>query len=219
MRLPARIWPAYDHLQSLRTLGTTRYLGKPVPQTCRERTIHRHADDQFHARESAPLGGRRKRGEAETGYWPLAWRAQRKIHALADAKGRLIAILLTGGEAHDFPLAKRLIRRVNPPEHLLGDMAYDGDELREELERHRTKSVIPNRPNRRHPFSFSKRLYKLRWAHRERLQQVEGLPPYRNSLRQAGAKLPRICLPRRSPCMVDLMSLNPSLHQLLHPSL
>jgi transposase len=71
--------------------------------------------------------------------------------------------LLTGGEAHDFPLAKRLIRRVNPPEHLLGDMAYDGDELREELERHRTKSVIPNRPNRRHPFSFSKRLYKLRW--------------------------------------------------------
>ncbi|MGZ5812748.1 MAG: IS5 family transposase [Xanthobacteraceae bacterium] len=86
-----------------------------------------------------------------------------KIHALADAKGRLIAILLTGGEAHDYPLAKRLIRRVNPPEHLLGDMAYDGDELREELERHRTKSVIPNRPNRRHPFSFSKRLYKLRW--------------------------------------------------------
>src|SRR6188472_1390763 len=63
VRLPARIWPAYDHLQSLRTLGTARYLGKPVPQTCRERTIHRHADDRFHARESAPLGGRRKRGE------------------------------------------------------------------------------------------------------------------------------------------------------------
>ena len=44
--------------------------------------------------------------------------------------------MLTGGEAHDYPLAKRLIRRVNPPKHLLGDMAYDGDELREELERH-----------------------------------------------------------------------------------
>ena len=71
--------------------------------------------------------------------------------------------MLTGGEAHDFTLAKRLIRRVNSPEHLLGDMAYDGDELREELERHRNKSVIPKRPNRRHPFSFSKRLYKLRW--------------------------------------------------------
>jgi hypothetical protein len=33
-----------------------------------------------------------------------------KIHALADAKGRLIAILLTGGEAHDC-LAERLIRK------------------------------------------------------------------------------------------------------------
>jgi transposase len=42
-------------------------------------------------------------------------------------------------------------------------MAYDGDELREELERPRNKSVMPNRPNRRQPFSFSKRLYKLRW--------------------------------------------------------
>jgi hypothetical protein len=32
-----------------------------------------------------------------------------KIHALADAKGRFLAILLTGGQAHDYPVAKRLI--------------------------------------------------------------------------------------------------------------
>ena len=38
-----------------------------------------------------------------------------KIHGLADAKGRLIAILLTGGEAHDCPVAERLIRRAKPP--------------------------------------------------------------------------------------------------------
>ena len=67
-----------------------------------------------------------------------------KIHALADAKGRLLAILLTGGEAHDCP------------------------------------------------------------------EQIEGLQAHRNSLRQAGAKLPGLCLPRRRPCMVDLMSLHPS---------
>ena len=57
-----------------------------------------------------------------------------KIHALADAKGRLLAILLTGGQAHDYPVAKRLIRRVAPPKHMLGDTAYDGDGLREELD-------------------------------------------------------------------------------------
>jgi transposase len=86
-----------------------------------------------------------------------------KIHALADAKGRLIAILLTGGEAHDCPVAERLIRRVVPPKRMLGDKAYDSAELREELGDHGTKPVIPNRCNRKQPFSFSKRLYKLRW--------------------------------------------------------
>ena len=86
-----------------------------------------------------------------------------KIHALADAKGRLIAILLTAGEAHDCPVAKRLIRRVKSPERLLGDRAYDSAELREQLDERGTKPVIPNRCNRKQQFSFSKRLYKLRW--------------------------------------------------------
>jgi transposase len=86
-----------------------------------------------------------------------------KIHALADAEGRLIAILLTGGEAHDCPVAERLIRRVKPPKRMLGDKAYDSAELREELDVRGTKPVIPNRSNRKQPYSFSKRLYKLRW--------------------------------------------------------
>src|SRR6516225_9644279 len=86
-----------------------------------------------------------------------------KIHALADTKGRLIAILLTGGEAHDCPVAKRLIRRAKPPKRMLGDKAYDSTELREELNERGTKPIIPNKSNRKQPFSFSKRLYKLRW--------------------------------------------------------
>ena len=45
---------------------------------------------------------------------------------------------------------------------MLGDMAHDGDELREELNKRGTRPVIPNRPNRKHPFRFSKSLYKLR---------------------------------------------------------
>jgi transposase len=42
-------------------------------------------------------------------------------------------------------------------------MAYDGDALREKLDESGTKPVIPNRSNRSQPFSFNKRLYKLRW--------------------------------------------------------
>src|SRR4029077_20452356 len=85
------------------------------------------------------------KGGAEAGYWPLARRANTKIHALADAKGRLIAVLLTGGQAHDCPLAERLIRRVKPSKCMLGDAAYDSAELREQREECGTKPVIPNR--------------------------------------------------------------------------
>ena len=46
---------------------------------------------------------------------------------------------------------------------MLGDKAYDSAELREELDERGTTPVIPNRCNRKQPFRFSKRLYKLRW--------------------------------------------------------
>ena len=71
--------------------------------------------------------------------------------------------MLTGGEAHDCPVAERLFRRVKSPERLLGDRAYDSTELREELGERGIKPVIPNRANRKQPFSLNKRLYKLRW--------------------------------------------------------
>ena len=89
---------------------------------------------------------------ARRGIWENLFREQ-----------RLIAILLTGGEAHDCAIAERLIRRVKPSKHMLGDKAYDSAELRDELHERGTKPVIPNRSNRKQPFRFSKRLYKLRW--------------------------------------------------------
>jgi transposase len=70
---------------------------------------------------------------------------------------------LTGGEAHDCPVAERLIVRVEAAERMLGDKAYDSNELRDGLEERGTKPVIPNRSNRKQRFSFNKRLYKLRW--------------------------------------------------------
>ena len=52
---------------------------------------------------------------------------------------------------------------------MLGDKAYDSNELREELDQRGTKPVIPNRSNRKRPLNFSKHLYKLRWRMGERL--------------------------------------------------
>ena len=45
---------------------------------------------------------------------------------------------------------------------MLGDKAYDSAELRLWLAHRGTKPVIPNRSNRKQPFSFNKRRYKER---------------------------------------------------------
>ena len=70
---------------------------------------------------------------------------------------------MTGGEAHDCPIAQRLIRRVKRSKHMLGDKAYDSAELRNDLDERGTNPVIHNKSNRKQPFRFNKRLYKLRW--------------------------------------------------------
>ncbi len=88
---------------------------------------------------------------------------------------------MTGGEAHDCPVAERLIRRVKSAKRMLGDKAYDSTELREELDGCGTKPVIPNRSNRKQ-LQLQQASLQASLAHRERLQQVEGLPPDCNAL-------------------------------------
>ena len=121
-----------------------RGIWEPVPGACWERTIHRHPDDRLHTCQSAPLGIGWKRGEQKQAVGRSRGGRNTKIHALADAKGRLIAILLTGGEAHDCPVAERLIRRVKSAKHMLGDKAYDSAELREELDERGTSVPVGN---------------------------------------------------------------------------
>jgi len=56
---------------------------------------------------------------------------------------------------------------------MLGDKAYDSAELRDELHERGTQPVIPNRSNRKQPFRFSKRLYKLRWRIERDYQELK----------------------------------------------
>jgi transposase len=137
-------------------------VGKPVPGARRGRPLRRYADDRLDPCEGPSFGGGRKRGEKKQAVGRSRGGRNTKIHALGDAKGRLVAILLTGGQAHDCPPAQRLIRRTKPPKHLLGDTAYDSAGLRLWLKERGTKAVIPNHSRRKQPFSFNKRLYKER---------------------------------------------------------
>jgi transposase len=71
------------------------------------------------------------------------------------------AILLTECEALNCPVPECLIHRVKPSKRMLGDKAYDSADL--QMSGHGTKPLTSNRCNRKQPFSFSKRLYRLRW--------------------------------------------------------
>jgi len=93
---------------------------------------------------------------------------------------------------------------------MLGDKAYDSVELREDLHERGTKPVIPNRCNRKQAFSFSKRIYKLRWRIESAFNRLKDFRRIATRYDRLGAKLPGLCLPRSCPCMVDLMSLDPS---------
>ena len=91
-----------------------------------------------------------------------------KIHCLADAKGRPLAFHLTPGEAADCKAYERLIDQPDqPPDALLGDKAYDTDDIRKDLKERGIKPVIPPKSNRRVQFRYDKVLYRERnWIER-----------------------------------------------------
>ena len=137
-------------------------MGAAVPRTRRAWPIYPDPDDRLDAHQGTPLRLGRKKGEHKQAIGRSRGGRNTKIHAVADAKGRLLSILLTGGQAHDCPPAQRLIRRTKPAKKLLGDKAYDSEELRLWLNQRGTKAVVPNRSNRKQPFRFDKKSYKQR---------------------------------------------------------
>ncbi len=160
--LPSGVRPADDDLQPLRALGGAWRVGAAVSRAGSARPIKRGADDRLDARQGAPLGGRRKRGAQRQAIGRSRGGRNTKIHALADAKGRFLSILLSGGEAHDYPLGQRLARRTKGAAKLLGDKAYDGDDFRQELKDRSIEPVIPGKCNRKRRLRFDKQTYKLR---------------------------------------------------------
>lgn len=88
-----------------------------------------------------------------------------KIHARCNGVGRLIAFMVTGGEASD---SKQLIPlmadsvTVRRPKNLLADAGYDGDANRETLLIHGIRPVIKPNPTRKNVPSFDTSCYRSR---------------------------------------------------------
>ena len=147
---------------TLQSLEPTRDLAGHVRGADRAQWHLRHCCPRGDPHQGAPLRFGGKKGEQKQAIGRSRGGRNTKIHAIADAKGRLLSLLLTGGEAHDCPLAKRLIRRTKAAKKLLGDKAYDSAELRQWLDERGTKPVIPNKSNRKQPFRFDRKSYKYR---------------------------------------------------------
>jgi transposase len=84
-----------------------------------------------------------------------------KIHALVDALGNPVELILTPGQAHDLTCAEHLIDNADPAA-LIGDKAYDADPLIDTLTRRGITPVIPPKANRKTPRACDFALYRER---------------------------------------------------------
>jgi transposase len=71
-----------------------------------------------------------------------------KVHALVDALGNPVNLMLTPGQDHDLTCAQPLLENADPGA-LIGDKAYDADSLIDRLNQRAITAVIPPRANRK----------------------------------------------------------------------
>ena len=85
-----------------------------------------------------------------------------KIHALVDALGKPLRLLLTPGQAHDLAGADALLPQMTA-NLLIADRAFDADNrVLDRLAATGKSAVTPPRPNRSAPREFDRELYKQR---------------------------------------------------------
>ena len=85
-----------------------------------------------------------------------------KIHALTDARGLPLEMILTPGQAGDCPVAGQLLGRLRENSIVLADKAYDADWLRRQIEAAGAAPNIPPMIHRRWKPCFSPALYRER---------------------------------------------------------
>ncbi len=85
-----------------------------------------------------------------------------KIHALVDAEGRPVDLVLTAGQTHDGKPAADMLDALQPNAILLADRAYDSDAIRALAAERKAWANIPPKKNRTGSFPFSVWVYRQR---------------------------------------------------------
>ena len=118
-----------------------------------------------------------------------------KIHALVDADGRPVKLMLTPGQAGDAPAAASLLEDLAPGATLIADRAYDTNAIRDLAAERGAWANIPPRSIRKGSFAFSSWVYRQRNLVERFFNRIK-LPRPRHPLRPKTRELPR----RASAC-------------------
>jgi transposase len=86
-----------------------------------------------------------------------------KIHMLADALGRPLRFILTGGQVHDSLAAPALLEGAEVEgSAVIADKAYDNNALRQRIADADMVAVIPSTRSRKIPIPHDATIYKAR---------------------------------------------------------
>jgi transposase len=143
-------------------LGEKRRMGQHLC-LAGSRCGQRIRDDRQYHRASPPAQRRsQKKAGEDQAIGKSKGGLSTKIHALVDALGNPLKIILTAGQVHDLAGADAFVPGMEA-EALLADKAYDADErVIEPLEAAGKTVVIPPKKNRTNPRTYDKALYEAR---------------------------------------------------------
>ena len=86
-----------------------------------------------------------------------------KIHAATDENGKAMCILITSGNVYDSTQAENLLHdTIHKKAYVVGDKAFDSEQLLNYIEEKGAISVIPPRKNRKEQRKYDKVIYKNR---------------------------------------------------------
>jgi transposase len=160
--LSTGIRPPHDSVQSFQSLERARNLAGNIRDGGGILATATGSVAGQHARQSAPLCRRRKRGASEQAIGITRGGRNSKIHALVDKHCRPWVLILTPGNIADCTVAPECVSMMSGIKKLLGDKAYDSNSLRKSLRADGIEPVIPGRANRKKPIHHDKDAYKGR---------------------------------------------------------
>jgi transposase len=132
---------------------------------------------------------------------PIPRWSDHQIHALVDALGNPVELMLTPGQANDLVCAQPLLEESDP-EALIGDTAYDADIFIDALPERQIMPVIPSHPRRKKPRPCDFALYcerNLVERFFNKLKHFRAIATRYDKLRQKFPRRGPACLRYHSP--------------------